>query len=299
METLANIAAAAKGVPVTHKTLTVTGAVKNPITLTVPIGMRFSELIELAGGATTPDPVLCLGGLMMGETTDKLDRPVTKTTTGIVVLPRSHPVVMRKLKPAQNQARIGKSACDQCRFCTEYCPRYLLGYAVEPHQVMRTLGFANGEADRWNQLASYCCSCGLCTLFACPEQLFPKEACDGAKAQMKKQNIKPVAPAKLEVHPMRDGRRVPVKSLTRRLQVQAYDLPAPWFEGAVKPKQLFLQLKQSAGAPCQAIVQAGDRVQAGQQIGKVPDNALGAVLHTPLAGVVTEVTPERILLQIS
>ena len=78
---------------------------------------------------------------MMGETTDDLDAPITKTTTGVVVLSRRHHVIERKLKPAKTQAQIGKSACDQCRYCTEYCPRFLLGYAVEPHQVMRSLAF--------------------------------------------------------------------------------------------------------------------------------------------------------------
>lgn len=25
--------------------------------------------------------------------------------------------------------------CDQCSYCTEFCPRYLLGYEVQPHKV--------------------------------------------------------------------------------------------------------------------------------------------------------------------
>ena len=38
VETLANISAAAKGVPVTHKTITLAGAVNSPMTMTVPVG---------------------------------------------------------------------------------------------------------------------------------------------------------------------------------------------------------------------------------------------------------------------
>ena len=57
-------------------------------------------------------------------------------------------IIERKLKPAKVQAKIGKSACDQCRYCTEYCPRFLLGYAVEPHQVMRSLAFTATGAER-------------------------------------------------------------------------------------------------------------------------------------------------------
>ena len=44
-------------------------------------------------------------------------------------------------------AHIGKSACDQCSYCTEFCPRYLLGYEVQPHKVMRSLGFTVTGGD--------------------------------------------------------------------------------------------------------------------------------------------------------
>ena len=185
VETFVNIAAAHDGQPLTHKMLTIAGAVKSPATMRVPLGTTFRECIAMPGGLTTDDPVLVIGGLMMGQHTDDLDTPVTKTTTGVVILPRTHHVIERKLKPNQVQAKIGKSACDQCRYCTEYCPRFLLGYAVEPHQVMRSLAFSGTGADYWNQWAAMCCSCGLCTLYACPEELFPKEACDDAKAVMR------------------------------------------------------------------------------------------------------------------
>ena len=135
VETFVNIAAAADGRPVTHKTLTIAGAVREPKTLTVPLGTSLRDCLAAAGGATVPDPVLAIGGMMMGETTDDLDRPVTKTTGGAIVLARDHHVIERKLKPPAVQNAIGKSACDQCRYCTELCPRYLLGYAVEPPAV--------------------------------------------------------------------------------------------------------------------------------------------------------------------
>lgn len=153
VETFINIAAAAEGKPVIEKTLTIAGAVKSPVTLRVPIGTTFRDCIAAAGGLTTNDPVLCLGGLMMGQTTDDLNTPVTKTSTGVVILPRDHHIIERKLKPNKIQAKIGKSACDQCRYCTEYCPRFLLGYAVEPHQVMRTLAFTATGAAQFNQWA--------------------------------------------------------------------------------------------------------------------------------------------------
>lgn len=296
VETFVNIAAAAEGKPVLEKTLTIAGAVKSPLTLRVPIGTTFRDCIAAAGGLMTPDPVLCLGGLMMGQTTDDLDTPVTKTSTGVVVLPRDHHIIERKLKPNKVQAKIGKSACDQCRYCTEYCPRFLLGYAVEPHQVMRTLSFSAMGAAQFNQWAAMCCSCGLCTLYSCPEELFPKEACDDAKTEMRRAQVKWAGPMNPKPHPMGDGRRVPIKSLTKKLHVQDYDLPAPLVSYPLVPARLVLPLKQSAGTPCLPKVKAGERVAAGQIIGEPAPNALGAILHAPITAVVQSVGEQQIIL---
>jgi Na+-translocating ferredoxin:NAD+ oxidoreductase RnfC subunit len=297
VETFINIAAAAEGKPVTHKMLTIAGAVRSPATLRVPLGTTYRDCLEAVGGLTTDDPVLAIGGLMMGQTTDDLDAPITKTATGVVILPREHHVMERKLKPNKVQAQIGKSACDQCRYCTEYCPRFLLGYAVEPHQVMRSLAFTATGAEYWNQWAALCCSCGLCTLYACPEELYPKEACDDSKAEMRRANLKWTGPAPTKPHAIRDGRHVPIKTLTKKLHVQQYDLPAPLWTGRLAPRRLILPLKQSAGSPCQPKVKVGDRVAAGQIIGEPAANELGAILHAPLPGSVQEVGTQRIILE--
>jgi len=296
VESFVNIAAAAEGQPVTEKTLTIAGAVRSPTTLRVPIGTTYRDCLDAVGGLMTNDPVLCIGGLMMGQTTTDLDAPITKTATGVVILPREHHVMERKLKPNNAQAKIGKAACDQCRYCTEYCPRFLLGYAVEPHQVMRSLAFTATGADYWNQWASLCCSCGLCTLYACPEELYPKEACDDSKTAMRKAGQKWSGPTTVKAHPMRDGRHVPIKILTKKLHVTQYDLPAPLWKGELEPKRLILPLKQSAGTACLPRVKIGDRVAAGQVIGEPAANALGAVLHAPLPGTIQEITSERIVI---
>jgi Na+-translocating ferredoxin:NAD+ oxidoreductase RnfC subunit len=297
VETFVNIAAANEDKPLTHKMLTIAGAVKSPVTIKVPIGTTYRECVKYAGGLTTDDPILVIGGLMMGQHTDNLDAPVTKTSTGVVILPRDHHVIERKLKPNKVQAKIGKSACDQCRYCTEYCPRFLLGYAVEPHQVMRTLAFTGTGAEYYNQWAAMCCSCGLCTLYACPEELYPKEACDDAKSAMRKAQMKWTGPMNPKPHPMGDGRRVPIKTLTKKLHVQDYDLPAPLITDEISPNRLILPLKQSAGTACEAKVKSGDRVSAGQIIGEPAPKALGAILHAPMAGIIREVNSEQIILE--
>lgn len=290
VETLVNIAAAADGHPVTHKTITIAGAVHHPLSLTVPIGMLYRDVLAAAGGMLSDDSVLCIGGLMMGRISTDLDTPVTKTDSGAIVLPRSHPVVRRKLQPAQVQASIGKSACDQCRYCTEFCPRYLLGYAVEPHQVMRSLAFtATGQAH-WNEFAALCCACGLCTLYACPEALYPKEACDTSKEELRKMNFKWTGAAPAQPHPLHDGRRTPIQSLMRKLAIEEYDHHAPLENLRIHPTRLVLPLKQGAGVPNMPRVKAGDRVTAGQPLGDIPAGQLGAIIHAPVAALVASVT---------
>jgi Na+-translocating ferredoxin:NAD+ oxidoreductase RnfC subunit len=296
VESLANVAAAAAGRPVTRKFITIAGAVRQPASFEVPIGISLRECIAAAGGATVDDPVIAIGGMMMGETTADLDRPVTKTTAGAIVLSADHPVVQRKLKPATQMAAIGKSACDQCRYCTEFCPRFLLGYAVEPHQVMRSLGFTATGAERFSEWAALCCSCGLCTLYACPEALYPKEACDDSKAVLRNLNWKWTGPQTVEVHPMYDGRRVPIKSLMRRLDIEQYDSPAPLRPEPLTTRQAVLPLKQHAGAPAIAKVKPGQAVALGEPLAEPAPDALGAVLHAPFAATVTAVEATRILL---
>lgn len=128
------------------------------------------------------------------------------------------------------------------------------------------------------------------------EKVYPKEACDDAKASMRRANIKWSGPTNVKPHAMQDGRHVPIKTLTKKLHVQDYDLPAPLRDG-VSPARLVLPLKQSAGTACIAKVAAGSRVTAGQIIGEPAPNALGAVLHAPTAGTVREVSELQIILE--
>lgn len=297
VETLVNVSAAAEGRAVTHKTLTVAGAVREPVTLTVPLGTSFRECLAAAGGATDRDVVLLVGGVMMGAVTRDLEEPVTKTTAGMVVLPAGHRLAVRKRTPPRAQAAVGKSACDQCRYCTELCPRYLLGYAVEPHQVMRGLGFTASGSAHWNEWAGLCCACGLCTLYACPEDLFPKEACDEAKVGLRRAGWRPAAKAAVEPHPFHAGRRVPLSRLMLRLDLCGYDRPAPWREAALRAESVTLPLKQHAGVACRPMVRLGDRVTIGQRVGEVPAGELGAPVHASIDGVVEAADATRIVLR--
>ena len=66
--TLAAVDAAVRhGQAVTHKSLTVTGEVKQPGIVRAPLGAAMSECLALAGGALVKDAAYILGGPMMGR----------------------------------------------------------------------------------------------------------------------------------------------------------------------------------------------------------------------------------------
>ena len=92
VSTLTNIAAALDGKKVTEKYVTVGGAVKNPVTLRVPVGISLQELMDAAGGPTC-DCKYIIGGPCMGRVVDTLDIPVTKTTGGLLAIPKDHPLL--------------------------------------------------------------------------------------------------------------------------------------------------------------------------------------------------------------
>lgn len=297
VETLFNVANAVNNIPVTKKIISVAGEVKNPKSFFVPIGTSFRDVIKLAGGTTVNEFAIIDSGIMMGSLTFDLDDVVTKTTAGLIILPKDHFLVTRKTQPPENRNRIGKSACDQCSYCTEFCPRYLLGYEVMPHKVMRSLGFTlTGEAI-WNQWAELCCACGLCTLYACPEDLFPKEACDKAKFDMRQAGIKFKQTKEVVVHPMKESRRVPQSQLRRRLKVEQYDVETPFEEPDFKPEEVKIKLQQHIGKPARPIVEVGAYVKEGQAMGEISENDLGAFIHSSIDGKVVEITDQYIVIK--
>jgi Na+-translocating ferredoxin:NAD+ oxidoreductase RnfC subunit len=294
VETLYNVDRAARGLPVTQKFITVTGAVRKPQSFWAPVGVTYRELIEQAGGTTTPDFGIFVSGIMMGTLSFDSEDVVTKTLGGLIVLPRDHYLITRKNQPVQNMHRIGKSACDQCSYCTEFCPRYLLGYDVQPHKVMRSLGFTLTGASNWNQWGELCCACGLCTLYACPEDLFPKEACDQAKQDRRAEGMQFKQDRPVTVHPMKEYRRVPLSMLRKRLKVEEYECEAPFAVAQFSPRQVRIKLKQHAGKPASAVVSPGQRVAEGEAVGRMAENELGADVHTSITGTVAAVTEAHI-----
>ena len=294
VETLYNVHQAEQGIPVTEKFLSVCGAVKQPKSFWAPVGTPFRDLIAMAGGATVADFGIFVSGIMMGTLTFDLEEVVTKTTGGLIVLPRDHYLMSRRTRSQTEMNSIGKSACDQCSYCTEFCPRYLLGYDVQPHKVMRSLGFTTTGAEIWNQWSELCCACGLCTLYACPEDLYPKEACDQGKRDQRAAGIKFVQTKPVEVHPMKEYRRVPLLQLRRRLQVEEYEGETPYENVACRPAVARIKMKQHAGQPAAPVVEEGKRVKKGQVVARTETGKLGVNIHASIDGKVRTVTPDYI-----
>ncbi|MBI3924119.1 MAG: 4Fe-4S dicluster domain-containing protein [Armatimonadetes bacterium] len=290
VETLYNVHQATQGQPVTHKFVSVTGAVSTPSSFRVPLGTPFRDLVRLAGGVRVPEFATFVSGIMMGRLCSDLEEVVTKTTAGLILLPADHYLVGRRNRPAEAMHRIGRSACDQCSYCTELCPRYLLGYEIMPHKVMRSLAFSAAGAANWNQWAELCCACGLCTLYACPEDLYPREACLQARADMRAAGTRFVQQKEARAHPVKEGRRVPLAQLRRRLKLEEWESPAPFQPGDFVPERVRIPLQQHVGRPARATVAPGERVERGSPVGRVAPDELGADVHSSIPGVVERVT---------
>jgi Na+-translocating ferredoxin:NAD+ oxidoreductase RnfC subunit len=293
VETAVNITRA-PGQPVTEKYLSIAGAVENPVTLRVPIGITLAECVAAAGAITADSANYIVGGVMMGYLEENHNALVDKTTGGVIVLPDENIVVRRRRQDWRQIVRIGRSACDQCSFCTELCPRWLLGHPIEPHRAMRSLEFnLVGEANVIG--TSFCCECNLCSLYSCPEDLDPKNVCTQNKhriaAEKNRWENPPFNPERAEQH--LENRKAPTQRLILRLGLRKYRNVGPLINEPLKTSRVGIALKQHIGAPCEATVAVGDRLAKGQVVGRPPVNdgkpALGAPVHASIDGTVTAI----------
>ena len=290
VETLINVAEALAGKPVTEKYVTVTGAVSKPTTYKVPVGVAIGELIALAGGATVRDYAVIDGGPMMGKLTS-IDQPVTKTTGGIIVLPREHSLICQKSTPWSAIANRAKAVCCNCRACTDVCPRHLLGHSLEPHRIMQAIGRGQyNEADVVTR-ALLCSECGACDTFGCTMGLSPRRVNAELKRQFGQARLK--NPHNGKPQRPRDNRQyrlIPTKRLLYRLGLDKYDVKAPLRQEPVEANDVSILLSQHIGAPAKPIVKVGDRVAKGDLIAVIPDGAaVGVNLHASIAGQVYKV----------
>ena len=299
--TLFNISQAQQGTPVTHRWLTVHGEVRQPKALVVPVGTALGQVIEWAGGYTMPEDevALVVGGAMMGRVADPYD-VVLKTTGGLLALPREGPVVRWMTTPLANAVRRGRSTCDQCRDCTDLCPRYLLGHELKPHEIMRSINYGLDWPTSIITAAVLCCECRLCEAYACPLGLSPMSYYRRVKQELQAAGWKNDAHRRqdLAVHPMRQYRLVPTHRLIDRLGLTKYKARSVSLDDReYVPESVRIPFAQHIGSPAQAVVDAGRTVQVGDPVGTIPEGELGANVHAAIGGIVRNVTDAYVAIE--
>ncbi len=294
--TMLNIYDAMQDKPVTEKFLTVAGQVAKPAVLQVPVGISFRECIEACGGALPSRFKVVNGGPMMGQVSDgsELDRLyVTKTTSGILIIPEDSNFVSRlKDTPIQKILNRAKSACIQCSFCTDLCPRQLIGHQLRPHRVMRQMAILDFDApivpNEIMEEALACCDCGVCETYACPMGLSPRQVNKYVKGMLagKRPNREN---SSCKPHVMREHRKIAPKQIMSRMGlVGLYDNTVTAFH-QLQTSVVRIPVKQHIGVPAEPVVEVNAQVTKGQLIARGVEGKPSANIHASISGTVTEI----------
>ncbi len=151
--TLAVYEAVQKNKPLVERVVTVTGkSVASPSNLLVRIGTPVSALIAECGGVPENTAKVIGGGPMMGRAMVNLDSPVTKGSSGVLLM------------GVEEASRGVEGSCIKCGKCVDACPM-----GLEPY-LLKVLA----QKQRWEECeehAAYdCIECGCCS-FTCPAGL--------------------------------------------------------------------------------------------------------------------------------
>jgi Na+-translocating ferredoxin:NAD+ oxidoreductase RnfC subunit len=288
---------AMQGRPVTHKYVTVTGEVARPTLVRVPIGTSVATCVEAAGGVTCDDFMIVMGGPMMGKhfAKSKFDELViTKTDGGVIILPASHALPQFQKKPLEHILNQARSVCIQCSYCTEQCPRYLIGHPLHPHLVMRSV--STGTNANLLTEAMLCCECGVCELHACPMGLSPRQVNIYIKGLLRKNGVKPQFKINLDQTAMREYRKIDQSRFIAKLDLTKY--PTHLYECTnLEPNMVRIPLKQSIGKISVAAVSVGDEVKVGDVVGRVEFEDVGSLIHASIDGIVTAIENNAVVIE--
>ncbi len=287
-ETALNIYKASQGQAVTEKYLTIAGDVPRRLTVKVKVGTPVMDVLKLSGIEDFSSYAVIGGGPMMGPILADLGGFITKKDKGFVILKKDHPLIRKKSITMDQAKRVNKASCEQCRMCTDMCPRFLLGHKTQPHKMMRVMNYNLTDVEH-QKIAQLCCQCNLCNLFSCPAGLYPKDANNYFREKLAQQGIRYKADQDVyEARSAREHRLVPSKRLIARIRLHDYDLPAPMTEVDLNPAEVRISTRQHVGAPATVVVTVGQHVEAGQMIGNIPEGSLGACIHASISGTVTQ-----------
>ena len=139
-----------KNKPLFERVVTITGkGVANPSNFKVRVGTATTELVEAAGGLPENTGKVISGGPMMGRAVASLGIPVTKGTSGILLMPE------------QESVRGDYISCIRCSRCVSVCPM-----GLEPYLLM-TLGEKHVFDRLEDEKVMDCIECGSCS-YTCP-----------------------------------------------------------------------------------------------------------------------------------
>lgn len=158
-----------RGRPLTHRVVTVSGhGIAQPRNVLTPIGASYADLVRFCGGLKPSAARAIAGGPMMGFALPSLDVPVTKGTSGLVVL------------TDEDLSHEGETPCVRCGRCVEACPLDLMPTRLA--MAARHKDWA--MARRYHILA--CMECGCCA-YVCPARIPLTQLIRMGKVQMLKE----------------------------------------------------------------------------------------------------------------
>lgn len=139
-----------KNKPLISRIVTITGkSFSNPSNWRCRIGVSVSYFIEQSGGLPEDTEKVISGGPMMGKALTNLDTPITKGTSGILLI--------RSLEARRKEMH----NCIRCCKCVRVCPM-----GLEPYLLMQlTERQYNDRLE--NESVMDCIECGSCS-YTCP-----------------------------------------------------------------------------------------------------------------------------------
>ncbi|MDD2385734.1 MAG: electron transport complex subunit RsxC [Bacteroidales bacterium] len=139
-----------KNKPLFERVVTVTGtSLSKPCNILTRIGTSTIELIEAAGGLPEDTGKVVSGGPMMGKALSAITVPVTKGTSGVLII------------PAKKSSRPKTYNCIRCGRCMNVCPM-----GLEPYKLKNMCVVKMHEELQAERILD-CIECGSCA-YTCP-----------------------------------------------------------------------------------------------------------------------------------